>query len=543
MFAICLNAANPQKVWIVANSNDADSLELAQFYANKRAIPQTNIIPLSLPTQSHISAQTYFAKLENPLLEKLSSAGALFVKKDETKDEQGRDNLKFIAHNIDYIVLIRGVPIGIQPSDEKFGAKTDAASVDSELSARFAPQKTRRGFIKNPLFGQFGAANQFSKLGILRVFRLDGVTKAEVKNSIESALRAEENGLRGRAYVDKSKREKSGDAMLDKTAKILEQLGFDTAVDEETTLFDFDKPMDAPAFYFGWYSISPQKYFKDKSFKLADGAICIHIFSFSAKDMRNPNAWAPRLVALGAGATVGNVYEPYLALTHNTSALALGLAKKMSFGEATYAALPALSWQNVNLGDPLYSPMKHDLNEQMRDLQNGKSDELSQYTVTRAMNIIARKKGTPAAVELGRHFENKVKPNYAITFKLAKIFKDNSDKTNALTYAKKTASQKLAETAVTRGLCYETAKMLAELGDGKTAMELCDELAQNKHQACPRLLIKVAKEIELKTNVKLTPNLKKIESYLKNLDERERAKKEKEQAIKNTNSKINHLNK
>ena len=88
----------------------------------------------------------------------------------------------------------------------------------------------------------------------------------------------------------------------------------------------------------------------------ADGAIGWHIYSFSASQMRNPVFWSPTFVRLGAGATVGNVHEPFLSMTHHADLFIEALLDGKTAGEAAYASIPVLSWQNVFLGDPMYRP-------------------------------------------------------------------------------------------------------------------------------------------------------------------------------------------
>ncbi|MFC4996158.1 hypothetical protein [Rubritalea tangerina] len=65
------------------------------------------------------------------------------------------------------------------------------------------------------------------------------------------------------------------------------------------------------------------------------------------------------MLAKGAAATVGNVYEPYLQMTHHFDLLHQRLPRRHTFIEAATMALPVLSWQNLTVGDPLYRPFKH----------------------------------------------------------------------------------------------------------------------------------------------------------------------------------------
>ena len=86
----------------------------------------------------------------------------------------------------------------------------------------------------------------------------------------------------------------------------------------------------------------------------------MHLHSFSARaTLRPAKNWCGGLLEKGAAVTVGNVYEPYLHLTHDFSILQQRLLAGFSWGEACWMAMPVTSWQGVVLGDPLYRPFLH----------------------------------------------------------------------------------------------------------------------------------------------------------------------------------------
>ncbi len=87
------------------------------------------------------------------------------------------------------------------------------------------------------------------------------------------------------------------------------------------------------------------------------GAIAYHLHSFSANTIRNPNAnWVGPLIAHGADATMGTVYEPYLVLTPHEDIFARRLIAGDYFAAAAYASIRGLSWMVTVVGDPLYRP-------------------------------------------------------------------------------------------------------------------------------------------------------------------------------------------
>jgi tetratricopeptide (TPR) repeat protein len=123
-------------------------------------------------------------------------------------------------------------------------------------------------------------------------------------------------------------------------------------------------------------------------FRFEPGAIAVHIHSFSAATLRDARAnWAAPLLAHGAAATLGNVYEPYLGLTPNLDLFADRLRNGLNFAESAYAAEPVLSWMTTFVGDPLYRPFQTAETE-----ANGKP----------AIEYAAYKKGARAWFEKGR---------------------------------------------------------------------------------------------------------------------------------------------
>jgi hypothetical protein len=129
--------------------------------------------------------------------------------------------------------------------------------------------------------------------------------------------------------------------------------------DNSPDVIPTDFPMDHAAFYLGWYAADVSGPMARDDFRFVPGAVAVHIHSFSASAMRVANkTWAGPLVAHGAAATLGNVYEPYLALTTHLDIFTQRLRDGYTFAEAAYAAQPALSWMATFVGDPLYRPFK-----------------------------------------------------------------------------------------------------------------------------------------------------------------------------------------
>lgn len=475
LFALCARAeVLPSKVYVVANSDDPDSLAIADFYASARGIPKGNIVGLPMPKAGKISKAEYFEKIENPLVAELAKRGALKAVKLGGREPSGREIYSYVSHDIGFLVLCRGVPWGINPTPGSPAPNppksfSDAASVDSEISGRFVSSKKLAGFLKNPLFNNYSWGMTPSITGTIPVARLDGVSRADVEASVKNALEAEKKGVRGRVYIDESKREKTGDKWLSAAGKILSAAGFDVSENTEPRLFGFADRMDAPAFYFGWYAFNPAGYFADKNFKFPAGASALHIFSFSAANMRDRNSWTPAFTAEGASATFGNVYEPYLGGTHYPHVYVLALARGMSAGEAATAAMPFLSWQGVFVGDPMFKPFKTDLKKQMENIGAGEIDELSQYSVIRMVNSISKKGGARAAFDYASKYVGKM-PDAALLWKLAQLAAADKNTSASEQLARDALSRDIYSKVSDRGLAFEICAYLIPLSQQSRAV-------------------------------------------------------------------------
>jgi hypothetical protein len=178
---------------------------------------------------------------------------------------------------------------------------------------------------------------------------------------IDGALSAEQTGLNGFAYINlrgiTSGAMAEGDQWLSAATLDLRKCGMPLVWDSSPLLFPEDYPMDHVAIYLGWYSANVQGPMARDDFRFLPGAIAVHIHSFSAATLRDPRAnWCGPLLAHGAAATLGNVYEPYLDLTPHLDIFANRLRNGYNFAESAYASVPALSWMTTFVGDPLYRP-------------------------------------------------------------------------------------------------------------------------------------------------------------------------------------------
>ncbi len=225
-------ALQPDEILVIANSDSAESVRIAQYYCAKRQVPAGNILalPLGTPRSSTITRDNYEKQLAEPIRQKLSSpefAGkircllttyAVPVKVGKRAPLKGREeklkqlkkqqqrtkktlealeqsgvantsrdtkgikrNLAQLQSRIDYIV----------------GKETEAC-VDSELSMVLSGDYKLYRWQPNML--KSGAPSL--SFNTIMVSRLDGPGFRIAKGLVDKAIAAEKTGLRGVAYID-----------------------------------------------------------------------------------------------------------------------------------------------------------------------------------------------------------------------------------------------------------------------------------------------------------------------------------------------------
>lgn len=400
LFLCCAfaRAADAPVVVVLANSDDPDSLAVARHYVKARALPEENIIALPLPLTEQITWREFVVTLHRPLQAELVKRGWIDAIAMDLEDDVGRRKLAVSNLHVAALVICRGVPLRIAHDAElaektakspvvPSAMQTNAASVDSELALLAAVDVPINGFVPNPLFANTDPDGP-AKARIIPVGRLDGPTAADARALVDRAIRAEREGLVGRAYVDIGGPHAQGDNWLRETADELTKLGFAPDVDTAKTTFAASARFDAPVFYFGWYDRSISGPLKDPAFRFPVGAVAMHIHSFSATTLRNGNGpWVPSLVARGVTLTVGNVNEPFLQFTHQPQRLLRALAAGRPAGEAALESLNALSWQAILIGDPLYRPFTVSFDDQWRRLDETEAAQAS-YLYLRKINLL-----------------------------------------------------------------------------------------------------------------------------------------------------------
>ena len=360
-----------ESVVVLYNSKQAGSKSLAQHYAKARSIPGKNLVGLPMPASEEISRQQFEQQIRDPLRR-------IFDTREWWERQNGANGLRQpVSIDRRILVTMRGVPSKIARTPETIPSnqlkkrpftpnpRGDEASVDSELCLLGIEGYDIAGQVTNPYFGRNIAIMNLPKANFLMVGRIDGPSAEICRGMIDDARAVEESGLWGMTYLDLARKGKGyevGDLWLEKIAVMNRKVGLSTVIDRHPDTYVTNYPMNDAALYFGWYSHHRNGPLLNKDFQFKRGAVAIHLHSYSAFELRNPDRrWCGPILAHGATATVGNVYEPFLALTHHLDVLHHRLLQGYTIGEASLMALPALSWQAVLLGDPLYRPFQTDL--------------------------------------------------------------------------------------------------------------------------------------------------------------------------------------
>jgi uncharacterized protein (TIGR03790 family) len=470
-------------VIILANSADPDSLRLAAHYASARSVPVENLVALPMPSGETISWTEFVGEIWQPLQDELVRRGWIDAISTPNVDTIGRKKYVIVSHHIAYLVVCRGVPLRIandprllstnsaSPDQSQF--RTNEGAVDSELSLLARNGYNINGYVPNPLFHN-EHPTPFDLSDIVKVGRLDGPTLLDAERLVDNALIAERTGLLGRSYVDMGGPAPEGDQWLGAAAAQLTALGFDGDVDRAPTTMPVTARFDAPVLYFGWYAGDLNGPFTLPNFEFPPGAIALHIHSFSAHTLRSPTeGWCGPLVAHGVTATMGNVFEPYLELTHRPDLLLHALARGWTLGEAAYYALPVLSWQGVLIGDPLYRPFKVDFPEQWKNRDN-LSPSLASYAVLREMHLLdAEKKSADALASA--HASMDESPSFIIGLALARRLAEAGDAAGA---AREVEFTRFIKTLRPQewALAVEAARLLRDGGRTQSAEEVFKNL-------------------------------------------------------------------
>lgn len=358
-------AQDAASVVVLFNKNDPDSQSLARYYAKKRNVPMAQVVGLDCPTGEEIQRVDYETKIAGPLR-------TLFRARSWWKVAEGPHPV-VSATKIRFLAIIRGMPLKIaqdmtivpmapNPAIPIVVAATNAASLDSELTVLGLFPDSPAGVVQNPYFARYtDIRDNPVPPGMLLPSRLDGPTPEIVRRMIDDAVATEKAGLTGWSYVDgrgiTTGGYAEGDKWMGNLVVAMRGAGLPVIFDNEEPTFPVGYPLNDAAVYYGWYAGGVCGPFLDPAFRFRKGAVAVHIHSFSAHTLLDASSgWCGPLVARGAAATLGNVYEPYLTLTANLDVFQDRLMAGFTLAESAWISQRVLSWMGIAVGDPLYRP-------------------------------------------------------------------------------------------------------------------------------------------------------------------------------------------
>ena len=254
--ALTSRAANPgDEVIIVYNTRVPESKGVADYYAERRHVPASQIYGFPLSTNEDISRAEFRDELQKPLAAKLKKQKLWQIAPTiihATTNQPGRMEWKVVESKIRYAVLCYGVPLRIDkdPHLEEEGLESlrpelrrDEAAVDSELALlpMIEDSLPLAGPLRNPVFTTTNSAMLHPTNGVLLVARLDGPSATIARGLVDKALQAEADGLWGRAYFDlrniTDPNYKPGDDWIRGASEICRHFGFERVVDEQPGTF------------------------------------------------------------------------------------------------------------------------------------------------------------------------------------------------------------------------------------------------------------------------------------------------------------------
>ncbi len=394
------------EVVVIYNSRLAESRDVAEHYAEVRHVPAGQVMGFDLTDAETVSRGEFRDRLQVPLIKLLADRNLITLgasappaaSGEQLPIENGVTNAR-----IRYVVLCYGLPLKIaedpdlrEPGAERvqIELRRNDAAVDSELACLplLAGSMPLTGPIINPYYGGTNASLLCPTNGMLLVSRLDGPTAAIARGLVDKAVKAETDGLLGRAYFDlrglTSGPYLLGDYQLRGASEICRQLGFETIVDARSGTFSAGFPLSQVAFYAGWDDEHVSGPFALPTVEFMPGAFAYHLNSFSALTLRSTDRhWAGPLLARGVTATMGCVNEPYLQLMPDMAVFFNDFVNLgFTYGEAAYGCQRFLSWQTAVIGDPLYRPFgRTQLQQQQQNLEQRHS-KLLEWLYLRVVN-------------------------------------------------------------------------------------------------------------------------------------------------------------
>lgn len=350
----------PEHVAVVYNRRVPIARAIASAYGNARGIPAESMIALDCSDTETITREEFRESIQEPLRREFAARNWWTPAKGGNTTIGANPKKRALA-------LIHGLPLRVKRDDKASAGKNgieamNEASVDSELMLLGLFNYPLAGPINNPYFKKKTDFVTLKEPPLYLVTRLDGPdAKVAMRLATESVEIEKAGGPWGKTILDlygKGGDYQIGDDWISRIYNQSWERGIPAQIDRHPWTLPEAYPAGDCAFYFGWYDYHANGFLLDPDFRFKPGAVAVHLHSFSAESLRQPGKfWAGPVLAKGAAATIGNVWEPFLQITHHFDLFHQALLEGYTLAEAGGMSVPATSWMNVVLGDPLYRPM------------------------------------------------------------------------------------------------------------------------------------------------------------------------------------------
>jgi uncharacterized protein (TIGR03790 family) len=340
-----------RRVLVVYNEQSRDSKKVAEYYARKRGIRADNICRIHTDMVS-VSWDEFSSAVKNPIRRCLERVGP--------------EKILYILFSFQTPYEIYSVPFGNGISLDQYVTDIwDELGPKSPVANPYYAKAESRAGKYPPFLSLADYRNSAGAKLIYSVWHLDASSASLATGLVDKAVRAERDGLAGKACIDRrfgtdmtliqDSGYGAGDWDLHQAAEMLRRAGVEVLEDvqhEEFGTAPAPLRCDEAVFYAGWYSLD---HYND-AFSWKPGAIGVHLDSASANDPRAGSNWAANALKKGITITAGALAEPDLEGLPHVDGIVHDLLSGASVGDAFLRSTTWLKWMIINIGDPLYRP-------------------------------------------------------------------------------------------------------------------------------------------------------------------------------------------
>jgi uncharacterized protein (TIGR03790 family) len=327
-----------RKVLIVWNKKYPEAKDLAEYYARARGIPVDNIHMVDVVKKE----ETHIDELKKNVFETIKA------------------KISSLKEPIDYIVLMKGMPIIVYEDSIEFSLDAYLAAMDKNfprLSSK--PNRSELEKVVNPYFGK-NEPFSHKKFGIYLVTRLDGYSFEDARKLVDNSLKAKPH--KGPFFFDTLGESFNGGWKLQndelfQAGNLLKRKGFNTVIESTSKMVTPSEPV---AGYAGWGSndadFTREKY---RAIRFLPGAIAETFVSTSARTLMpvtTGQSVVTDLIQQGVTGVKGYVREPYTYALAKPEILFDRYTSGYNLAESFYMSSPFMKWRDIYFGDPLCSP-------------------------------------------------------------------------------------------------------------------------------------------------------------------------------------------